>query len=170
MSGALNIKVIGGIELADHLANLPNGLRTVLLAKMHILTNALMDRVTAKLSGPVLKIVTGNLKASIVQEVTDDGDILVGRVFSNASVKYAAIHEFGGVIEHPGGTAYFPNKAGLIRFISNAAAENLDELTLPRTRPHDIPMPERSFLRSSLTEMKAQIVQEMIDTMTQATS
>jgi phage gpG-like protein len=69
------------------------------------------------------------------------------------NVKYAGIHEFGGEIQHPGGTAYFPDKTGQLRWVSNAAARP----EMPRTRAHKIPMPERSFLRSGLRDRAAQI-------------
>jgi hypothetical protein len=70
-------------------------------------------------------------------------------------VKYAAIHEFGGVIKHPGGTAYIVIAGQGAVWISNAKAETM--ANVKRTAAHDIPMPERSFLRSTLADMKDEI-------------
>lgn len=112
--------------------------------------------VKAKLSNQVLHVRSGALRNSIFQSVIDEENRVEGRVFSSGDVKYAAIHEFGGVIHSPGGTAYIVTPGGLAEFISNAAAIGLN---LPRTAPHDINMPERSFLRSSLRD-RAELIKE----------
>jgi len=65
-----------------------------------------------------------------------------------SNVEVATAHEFGLVIDHPGGTAYIPGGPGERSvFVSNAAAEGKD---LPRTKPHKIPIPERSFIRGTV--------------------
>lgn len=168
----VTIQVVGSAEVAARVQQMGSAARAILYAKMGELSILLQEHVTAKLSGEVLNIRTGNLKASIVQDVVDDGDTITGRVYSNATVKYAAIHEFGGIIKHPGGTPYLifemngKSGGGQAFFISKAAAAAApDPTTIPVTKPHDIPMPERSFLRSSLTEMKSQLIQGMIDGM-----
>lgn len=115
--------------------------------------------VKEKLSGQVLNVKTGDLRRSINNDVTDEPTKVQGRVFSSGDVKYAAIHEFGGVIHSPGGTAYIVTPGGLAEFISNAAAIGLN---LPRTAPHDINMPERSFLRSSLRDRAEEIKEHML--------
>lgn len=70
------------------------------------------------------------------------------------NIKVALTHEFGATIRHPGGTAYIPQADGSVRFVSNAAAE---ELHLPRTRPHDIVIPRRSFVRDTVDMKRRQI-------------
>ena len=59
-----------------------------------------------------------------------------------AAKAFAAIHQFGGTINHPGGTAYFPKKDGEIVYVSNAKARP----SMPRTKPHSITIPARPYL------------------------
>lgn len=56
-----------------------------------------------------------------------------------------AVHEFGATINHPGGTPYFIKEDGLAQFVSKEKGANL-----PKTKHHQINIPARSFLRSSL--------------------
>lgn len=69
------------------------------------------------------------------------------------NVKVAAAHELGLTIAHPGGTAYIV-KNGRAIFVSNEAAKGKD---LPRTKPHEIKMPERSFIRGTVDAKGRQI-------------
>jgi hypothetical protein len=63
-------------------------------------------------------------------------------------IKIAATHEFGGTINHPGGTAYktiaLPGQIKAV-FISNSEADSFDR----RTKPHSIKIPQRPFMRMS---------------------
>lgn len=128
--------------------------------KMRVLTVDLQGYVIAnKLQGQVLNHKSGALSRSIQEDVLADGDTITGEVFSSGDVKYAAIHEYGGVIHHPGGTPYIPNaNGGGAEFVSKIFASSLKGAGLPVTKPHDITMPERSFLRSSLAEKSDEIV------------
>lgn len=56
-----------------------------------------------------------------------------------------AIHEFGATIQHPGGTPYTIDENGLAHFVSKDKGEGL-----PKTKPHTITIPARSFLRATL--------------------
>ena len=103
-----------------------------------------------KLSGDPLHRRSGRLSASVHPLMSQTGDSVSGGAGGGAGVPYAKIHEFGGTINHPGGTAYFMDgNAGRAVFVSNASA--LAD-RLPRTRPHAIPMPERSYMRSGFEE------------------
>ena len=70
------------------------------------------------------------------------------------NIKIAATHEFGAKINHPGGTAYYTD-GGSIVFVANS---NPISLNLPRTKPHLIEIPERSFIRSTADKRRKQIV------------
>jgi len=106
-----------------------------------------------KLSGQVLRNKTGVLRDSISPSVRADGNSIIGQVATN--VEYARIHEYGGEIHHPGGTAYmFDKSSGRAIFVSN---NSMWAHLLPRTAPHLIPMPERSFMRTALQEMEPDI-------------
>jgi hypothetical protein len=107
-----------------------------------------------KLSGDPLNRRSGKLAGSVhpikTAEFSTDTNLSAG-AGGGAGVKYAKIHEYGGTIHHPGGTAFFIDQAmgGRAVFVSNASAM---AASLPRTQPHDIPMPERSYMRSGLQE------------------
>ena len=70
-------------------------------------------------------------------------------VVSTSGVPYAAIHEFGGTIQHPGSSKFQswmgPNGRVSTHF----------------TKAHAIPMPERSYMRSSLADMRDDIVSRL---------
>lgn len=87
---------------------------------------------------------TGTLARSIGQETVERRRQFTGRVGSN--LEYAMIHEVGGTINHPGGTAYLMVD-GEPRFISN---DHPKAGTAARTRPHTISMPPRPYLRPAL--------------------
>lgn len=97
---------------------------------------------------------SGHLANSIVaRQVTD----LVSEVSANA--RYARIQEYGGVINHPGGTPYFIGRDGMARFVGKGgigASHNL-----PVTKPHIIVLPARPYMRPAL-EKKRQRVKDLI--------
>jgi phage gpG-like protein len=155
----VNVQLVGDKELVARLVEMPMGVRDALIKKSTLLALKLEALVkTGKLNGQVLNRITGALARSITQEVTATDNSVTGRVYSSGDVKYAAIHEYGGVINHPGGTAYLPGagEGGKAAFVSNLWASSYP-VELPRTKPHQIPMPERSFLRSSLSDMASEI-------------
>jgi len=119
---------------------------------------ALYTLIQQKLDGQVLNVRTGKLRRSIQRSSILEGyGVIAGYVYSDSSVRYGAIHEFGGTIHHPGGTAYWIDASGMMRFVSNDMASRVHSGEFPRTRPHDIVMPERSFMRSALREREADI-------------
>lgn len=60
-----------------------------------------------------------------------------------SNLPYAAIHNHGGTIAHPGGTAYFYNKKKKQTiWISNRKASDKHK----RTKPHNIDIPQRQFI------------------------
>lgn len=154
----LSISLVGRSSLIARMQSMPTAIREELYRKVTQLTLELDARVIRKLNGEVLKVRSGQLRRSIFHRVIQDANQVIGKVGSSGDVPYAAIHEFGGTIHHPGGTAYFYNsKEGRIAFVSNAKARE----TMRRTRPHPIHMPERSFLRSSLADMATYIKEQL---------
>lgn len=100
---------------------------------------------TQKLQGQVLRHITGKLSASIEHDFPVSTDTKIqGRVFSNDTVAYAAIHEFGGVIP---AHFVFPDTAKALHFFIGGREVFAAYAEIP-----DVTMPERSFLRSSLRE------------------
>jgi len=66
-------------------------------------------------------------------------------------VPYAEIHNEGGTIKHPGGTAYFAQDGKAI-FVSNDTASSYEykyNRKMKRTKPHPIPIPKRQYMGRS---------------------
>lgn len=163
------LTVRGDKELAAKFKALAPEVERRLRTKIDALTLQLARKVKVEhLSGPTgahsLSVgknsathTAGQLRASVFSEVTSGSSGITGRVGYAADVAYAGIHEFGGTINHPGGTAYFKDaKSGMVRFVSNKTAIAAQ---LPRTKPHLIHMPERAPLRTAFKEMTDQIRQ-----------
>lgn len=157
----LNVTLVGDRELRARLSAMPGEVQRALTRTVTKLAFMLEAKVKDKLSGVVLNVVTGALRASIANEVDSSSTKVEGHVFSSGDVKYAAIHEFGGTIRNPGGQPYIITKDGAV-FISKASAA-LMKTPPPVTKPFDVTMPERSFLRSSLSDMKSQIIDDMTE-------
>lgn len=71
-----------------------------------------------------------------------------------ADAPYAAIQEYGGVINHPGGTAYFIKPGGMAAFVPDSS---ILSTYLPRTKPHEIVLPARPYMRPALEKNREQI-------------
>ena len=61
------------------------------------------------------------------------------------NAELGAVHEFGATINHPGGTPYRIKKDGMAQFVSKDKGKDL-----PKTKPHTITIPARSFLREPI--------------------
>lgn len=83
---------------------------------------------------------TGGLANNIEAELIGPFE---AQVSSNA--EYAAIQEFGGTINHPGGTPYFIGRDGKAVFVSKQGQGAFHHL--PVTKPHTITLPERPYMR-----------------------
>ncbi|MEQ9832116.1 hypothetical protein [Pectobacterium versatile] len=106
----------------------------------------------------------GNKIAQKLQQIQDrvmaKRRVLVGLPASSGNsedgtplVVIGAVNEFGGTIQHPGGTSYgYRNEkdavAGKVRFMKGGAGL----MQLGVTGPHTINIPERSFLRVPLRQ------------------
>lgn len=105
---------------------------------------------------------TGRLGLAIKIEPTAPNVRTVG-VFGDLA--YAAIHEFGGQINHPGGTPYIVVKSAggqmQARFVkkSRVAALVKKGLVVKLTKPHTINMPARPFMRPSFEAMKDRMIE-----------
>lgn len=95
----------------------------------------------------------GNL-SKVIQKLDKKYSIKVGILGSDGSQPVSAdldmaglgaVHEFGATINHPGGTPYFIKEDGLAQFVSKEKGSKL-----PKTKPHQIVIPSRSFLRKAL--------------------
>ena len=152
----LTVQLTGADALDKRLQNLPTALQSALQAKAADLADRLRRHVTDdKLSGQVLRIRTGALKASIAAEVTDQTDQVLVRVFSSGDVKYAAIQEYGGQTSPHD---IVPDKAKVLAFFAHGGTVFAKRVHHPGSH-----IPERSYLRSSLADMADQIVADFKD-------
>jgi phage gpG-like protein len=146
----LTLGLAGAEALDARLDAFPAQLRNDLAAKAAMLAAALVDKVrNDKLSGQVLNARSGDLRDSIVSEVTIDGAGVTASVGS-VGVKYAAIQEYGGKTS---AHEILPAKANALAFMVGGALHFARRVEHPGSL-----MPERSYLRSSLAEMMAEIV------------
>lgn len=93
--------------------------------------------------------------SDIIQKLDKKFSIRVGILGNNATKKagdssltmaeLGAVHEFGATINHPGGTPYLIKEDGTAQFVSKDKGKKL-----PKTKPHEIVIPTRSFLRMPL--------------------
>jgi HK97 gp10 family phage protein len=151
----LNIKILGDDALIARLSNMPDNVRKKLLAKVTTLAFELERKIKGdKLSGQVLNVRTGKLRASIHSSVSQTETSTIGKAASSGDVKYAAVHEFGGTIQIPEIVA----KSKALAFMQNGKMAFYKKVAA-----HTVKMPERSFMRSSLADMKDRIIAEMTE-------
>jgi phage gpG-like protein len=157
----LNITLVGAEALQARLDAFPAALAGELAAKAQALGEALADKIrNEKLSGQVLNARSGALRDSIGAEVFSDGEDVSASVGSYGDVKYAAIQEYGG---KTGAHEILPVKGKVLAFLVGGAMRFARRVEHP-----DSVIPERSYLRSSLEEMSAEIFAALAATPTEA--
>jgi phage gpG-like protein len=151
----------GLAEASARLEAYPAALTAALNAKAAELAGALVDTVkNDKLSGGVLNARSGALSDSIVASVSADPDGFVASVGSDGDVKYAAIQEYGG---KTGAHEILPIKAQALAFVAGGAQRFARRVNHPGSV-----IPERSYLRSSLDDMRDDIVAALTDAVAEA--
>ena len=147
----LSLSIDGVDALRTRLDAYPTAVASELAAKVQELAGALVDKVKyEKLAGEVLNSRSGALAASIAAEISGDGEDVAATVGSFGDVKYAAIQEYGG---KTGAHEILPSKASVLAFVADGAMHFARRVEHPGSL-----IPERSYLRSSLDEMRAEIV------------
>jgi phage gpG-like protein len=134
----------------------PAALQAALGAKATELATALADLVKNKLSGAVLNTSSGALRDSIAAGVTADSDGVVASVGSEGDVKYAAIQEYGGKTS---AHEILPVKDDVLAFVAGDGQHFARRIEHPGSV-----IPERSYLRSSLEDMKDEILSALAGT------
>lgn len=149
----VSVVMVGSQQLQAELQNMSPIIRSLVMAKVQSLAIELQRHIVQdKLSGQVLKVKTGNLRRSIQHSIGESSNGITAQVFSSNDVKYAAIHEFGGTI--------VPNKAKALSFVIDGKRIFTQSVTLK----------ERSFMRSSLTDMKQMIIDGLTAAVSQGVS
>jgi phage gpG-like protein len=157
----LSLSIEGLDTLEAHLGALPTEVIRDLSTKATALAEALGEKVRGdKLSGQILNARSGDLRASIVSEVTVNGDGIVASVGSVGDIKYATIQEYGG---RTAAHEILANKASALAFMIGGAQHFAKRVEHPGSI-----IPERSYLRSSLEEMRAEIVATLAESVGEA--
>jgi phage gpG-like protein len=146
-------RLSGGEALAARYAAMPRAIATNLMDAADRLGGELRAVVERNLSGAVLRQRSGRLAASIEVSVSGRGGRIAARLGSD--VPYAAIHEYGGQL--PARTI-LPKGARALAFPWHGRERFFKRVEMP-----PVSMPERSFLRSALTEMAPEIRQMLAD-------
>ncbi len=152
MSG---LEVRGLEETSARLDAYPAALQAALGAKATELAAALTDLVKNKLSGAVLNTSSGALRNSIAASVTADADGVLASVGSEGDVKYAAIQEYGGKTS---AHEILPVKGDVLAFVAGDGQHFARRIEHPGSV-----IPERSYLRSSLEDMRDEILAALAD-------
>ena len=111
-----------------------------------------------KLTGQVLKVQTGKLRRSITYKMEDSGSNITAMVGTNT--EYARIHELGGQTR-----AHFitPKNSKVLAFMMGGNQVFAKWVAHPGSK-----MPERSFLRSALSDRGPSIREALADAMRKA--
>ena len=147
----LALSIRDGVSAA--LAVMPERMRTALVDTANALAAELQARVAQKLAGGVLNPRTGALLRSIAATVEQTSAGVSVSVASDGDVKYAAIHEFGGIIPPH---QIVPDKAKALAFLVGGKQAFAARVQMPT-----VMMPERSYMRSSLADMADEIRDEL---------
>ena len=129
---------------AAKLARIATAMRAGVRSTCDSAAQALLALVQRKLSGEVLALRSGALRRSIQTDVAENARGVQARVFSDGSVPYARIQEFGGRIAMPAIAA--------VSAKSLAFAYEGRLVFARRANAHVATLPERSYLRASLAE------------------
>ena len=158
------IEIEGDTALIAKFEALPAKLRASLKKKIGFLSLYLENYIkTQKLSGQVLNVVTGRLRRSIFSRVDETATSVTGSVSSSGDVKYAAIHEFG----FDGEETVRAHTREIKHAFGRAIAPRTVEV---REFSRHVHMPERSFMRSSFTDLKAMLQQGVADAVREGSS
>lgn len=142
-------EVSGGVDLGPQSAEVKANLKTsITRMTLKLLRSVKQD----KLSGQVLNVQTGRLRRSINQRVIATDSKIKGIVGTN--VEYARPHEMGfsddvTVKEH-------------LRTIKKAFGKDIEPKQVQvRSHTRKVVFPEKSFLRSALRDMEADILSDL---------
>jgi len=148
-------------QASPALAAMPERIRAALAAKAGALAAELQAKIAQKLSGGVLNMKSGALAGSIGVTIDDASAGICVRLATSPDIKYAAIHEYGGVIPPH---QIVPDKAKALAFLIGGKQAFAARVQLPA-----VTMPERSYMRSSLAEMADEIRDEFAAAVVEAT-
>jgi hypothetical protein len=149
--------VTGVREVNVRLIGMPDRIRAEILDTMRQLTGELETHVTGDyLSGQALNVVTGRLRGSIGHRVYQEGNAIIGEVYS-AGVPYARIQNDGG---RTGPHIIEPHTAKMLHFFGSRDGA---ELFLRRVNHPGSRFKGKFFMGKALFDMRGQIVMELFE-------
>lgn len=163
--------VVGDKEIARRFRALPDGIRSRVVDSIGRLTLRLQRKVKReKLTGQVLRVRTEVLRGSIDQRVVTDSRVISGIVSTN--VGYGKAHEYGfkGIVtvkEHlrkirkQGRMSLRSVKGHEMKVWTKKRGALTGGVATVGAHTRHVDLPERSFLRSALAEMKPEILAEL---------
>jgi phage gpG-like protein len=139
----------GQERVSQNLRNLPQRASDLLFAELDSICKKMVSYIREeKLSGQVLKSITGELKDSIKYTVEKTGTGIEGTVGSD--LVYAKVQEYGGL----GAYDIYPANAQDLVFMMGGQEIFAKVI-------HHPALPERSFLRSSLKDLHDEIINDL---------
>jgi len=147
-------KLSGADELVQRLDRLGADVQACLLATSQTLAASLQAHVQQdKLSGHVLKRLSGDLANSIAATVDVSDGVVTAQVFLADPPPYAALLEFGGVIP---AHDVRPASAQALSFMLDGRRLFAEIAHIP-----EVTVPAHAYLRASLHDMAAEITSEL---------
>lgn len=136
-------------------------LHEVLYTRVQMLTNMLQTKVVAKLTNQVLHVRSGLLRSSVNSQTTTDGSKILGTVSAaGGAAHYGVYHEKG--IAHS--WEIVATKSRVLAW--QTSVKRNAEMAFARHVTHS-PLPQRSFMQSSLDESEQEIIQALADSVAQ---
>ena len=170
----LEIKIEGLERAVDNVSAIPDRVEAELVASVEMLTGKLKARILERLtSGNPLFSRSGRLAASVKDTVTVGFGEVVGEV-STGPTPYARVQEYGGRAAYdivPVNARVLAFAAGPKALASVLASGKLAVGgTVFATRVHHPPLPERSYARASLADLRPAIFAELKDAVARGTA
>lgn len=150
---SLTVKFMGDDKVIANLKNMGPAAVKAGTASIKRSTMKVLRRAKEKTSGEVLKNRTGTLRRALNQRMEQGSGVVVGIV--GIKLRYAAAHEFGF---H--GTVTVKQHTRMMRMAWGRPVADPHPIVVGA---HSMKMnlPERSYLRSSLKELKTEIIADM---------
>lgn len=144
------MNVTGTVKGGDKLIESTNAFSSKMMARLRkevaVIAVEMVAKVKGdKLTGQVLKVQTGRLRRSITFKLNNGPNTATATVGTN--VEYARVHEFG-----------FTGPVSVRAHLRQMASG--EQVQVP-AHTRNVKLPERSFLRSTLAEMKGSITERL---------
>ncbi len=157
---SLDVRIIGDQGVLATLRGMTPQVVSAATASIRRSTMRVLARAKEKVSGDVLKNRTGTLRRAINQRVETGGSRVVGTV--GIKLTYAAAHEFGFK-----GTVNVKSHLRMMRVAWGRPVANPHKITV-NAHPTKMNLRERSFLRSSLKDLRSDIIADLQASVTKA--